>query len=179
MTDSPEAKSLRLLIDMLKSKEACMRGAGAFGLSVLGPYAKPAIEALGDALRLERDAEVARAIIFALGDIGVEATPALVPGLSHPIVEIRDDARETLSTLAFAYREGGKDVPELTAAFAEISELRELMTPLGEHLGLPPRSPDELTALLAGERDTFKAVALKRELLNALRATKKGERGPH
>lgn len=179
MTVSGEAKSLQVLIELLKSEAACLRGAGAFGLSLLGPDARPALLALADALRVERVTEVARAIIFALGDIGVEAAPAVVPGLSHRIVEIRWDAREALSTLALDYREAGKDVPELTAAFAELPELRDLMTPLSESLGLPPRSPEELTALLAGESDTFKAVALKRELKEALRATKSGKEGPH
>lgn len=179
MTDSPDSKSLRLLLDLLRSEEACLRGAGAFGLSLLGLDARPAIQALGEALRREGNTEVARAMVFALEDIGVEAAPALVPGLRHPIVEIRDDAHEALSTLALAYREGGGDVPELTAAFAEIPELRELMTSVGEALGLPPRSPEELLAHLSGERDTFRAVALKRELEIALRGTKRGKRGPH
>ena len=179
MTDSPDSKSLRLLLDLLKSEEACLRGAGAFGLSLLGPDAKPAIQALGEALRREGDTEVARAMVFALGDIGVKAAPALVPGLSHPIAEIRDDAHEALSTLALAYREGGEEVPELTAAFAEIPELRDLMTSVGESLGLPPRSPVQSLTLLSGERDTFRAVRLKRELENALRGTKRGKRGPH
>lgn len=179
MTDSREAKSLPLLINLLKSEEASIRGAGAFGLSLLGPDAKPAILALGEALRSEGDTEVARAIVFALSDIGVEAAPALVSGLNHLIVEIRDDAHEAVSTLALTYRESGEEVPELTAAFAEIPELGDPMTTLGQSLGFPPRSPEELVALLAGERDTFQAVALKRELENALRGTKSGRKGPH
>jgi hypothetical protein len=179
MTDSQEAKNLRLLIDLLKSEAACLRGAGAFGLSLLGPDAKQAIPALADALPVEGETEVARAMVFALGDIGVEAAPALASALKHPIEEIREDAQEGLCSLALTYRESGREVPELTAAFAEIPELESLMTPLGESLGLPPRSPGELTNLLAGEQDTFRTVSLKRELGNALQGTKQGKRGPH
>jgi hypothetical protein len=138
-TEYLDPKSLRLLIDLLKSEAACLRGAGAFGLSLLGPDAKPAIQPLAEALRSDRDIDVARTIVFALGDIGLEAAPALVPGLNHPLAEIREEAHEALATLALAYREGGEEVPELTQAFGEIPELRDLMAPLSEHLGLPPQ----------------------------------------
>ncbi len=174
-----DSKSLQILIHLLKSEVKCLRGAGAFGLSLLGPDAKPALQALSEALGHEKDAEVARAIVFALEDIGLEAAPGLALGLRHPIAQIRDASSEALSNLAFVYRESGEEVPELTAAFADIPELGDLMTPLGQGLGLPLRSPEELLALLVGERDTFQAVALKRELGNALQAKKPGRKGPH
>ncbi len=53
------------------------------------------------------------------------------------------------------------------------------MVPLGEHLGLPPASPEELLAPVAGERDTFKVIVHRRELENTLRAAKRGKKGPH
>jgi HEAT repeat protein len=174
-----DSKSLQILIHLLKSEVKCLRGAGAFGLSLLGPDAKPALQALSEALGHEKDAEVARAIVFALEDIGLEAAPGLVFGLNHPIPEVRDEAHEALASLALVYRESGQEVAELTQAFAEIAELQDLMTPLSEHLGLPPASPEELLAPVAGERDTFKAVARKRELGNALQATKPGRKRPH
>lgn len=167
-----DSKSLQILIHLLKSEVKCLRGAGAFGLSFLGPDAKPALQALSEALGHEKDAEIARAIVFALEDIGLEAAPGLALGLRHPIAQIRDASSEALSNLAFVYRESGEEVPELTAAFVDIPELRDLMTPLGQGLGLPLRSPEELLALLAGEQDPFQVTALKRELRNAL-----GERG--
>jgi hypothetical protein len=179
MTASEESKSVRLLIDLLKSEDACLRGAGAFGLSLLGRDARLAVKALAEALAKERDAEVARAIVFALEDIGCEAAPGLVPGLRHPIAEIQDASSEALATLALTYRESGEDVPEMTEAFAAVSELCDLMVPLGEHLGLSPASLEELMTPPAGERDTFKAVARKRELGNALRATKRAKKSPH
>lgn len=174
-----DSKSLQLLIDLLKSEMACLRGAGAFGLSLLGPDAKPAIQALGEALRREGNTEVAQAMVFALGDVGVEAAPGLVPGLKHPIAEIRDASSEALSTLALVYRESGVEVPELTAAFAKVPELRDLMIPLGEHLGLPPRTVEEVMASPDEGRDTFQVIARKRELENALKATKRGRKGRH
>lgn len=174
-----DSKSLQILIHLLKSEVKCLRGAGAFGLSLLGPDAKPALQALSEALGHEKDAEIARAIVFALEDIGLEAAPGLALGLRHPIAQIRDASSEALSNLAFVYRESGEEVPELTRAFAKVPELRDLMTPLGQGLGLPLRSPKELLALLAGERDTFRGAALRRELENALRAKKRGKNRPH
>jgi hypothetical protein len=179
MAESIDSKSLQLLIDLLKSEAACLRGAGAFGLSLLGPDAKPAVQALSEALGREDDADVARAIVWAIEDVGLEAAPGLVPGLKHPNAEIREASSEALRTLAMDYRENGVEVSELTAAFALVPELRDLMIPLGEHLGLPPRTVEEVMASPDDGRDTFQAVARKRELANVLKATKSGRKGPH
>lgn len=118
MADPIDSKSLQLLIDLLKSEVTCLRGAGAFGLSLLGPDAKPALQALSEALGHEKDAEVARAIVFALEDIGLEAAPGLALGLKHPIAQIRDASSEALSNLALVYREGGEEGKEGAALTA-------------------------------------------------------------
>lgn len=88
MADTIDSKNLQLLTDLLMNEEPCLRGAGAFGLSLAGPKAKPAMGALAKALEREEDTEVAQAIVFALEDIGIDAAPGLVPGLKHPMFEM-------------------------------------------------------------------------------------------
>lgn len=179
MSDSIDPTNLQFLVGLLTNEEPCLRGAGAFGLVLAGPEAKSAIAALREALGRENDTEVARMMVYALEDIGVEAAPALVVGLKHPAEEIREASEEALHQLAVLYREGGVEVPELSAAFAESPELRDLMLPLGEHLGLAPRTLDELAAVPDVEGDAFRRAAQKRELANALEAAKKTNKGPH
>jgi HEAT repeat protein len=96
-----EGKSAAELEAMLRSDDPAVQAQGAYGLSRLGPEARPAVHALIAALK-EKTTLVRERAALALGQIGPDAraaVPALAEVLRDPDHLVRKAAQEALPKL--------------------------------------------------------------------------------